>query len=221
MCGWLGVVCAWSTHGYGGKWAWLAGRGLCTGSRPEWPQAGRNGSGVLAWYKAASPLPFGENASRIYRTAGWRTFVLEEEVVRRGGGGVVTVDVHDAVYDDLQRGRRWRVDVRHLRASATTTNPRQPVWWLGTVVRHQRVQVAPCPCRRRRGGRRGCSSCRRGRRRRRCSTLSRQHAEAVISGAPTHGGHELNLKSTWQTERNATYMPHSEQRHAYKSNTQN
>jgi len=33
---------------YGGKWAWLAGRGRCTASRPEW-QAERNGSvwGVL------------------------------------------------------------------------------------------------------------------------------------------------------------------------------
>jgi len=26
----------------GGKWAWLAGRGRCMASRPEW-QAGRNG----------------------------------------------------------------------------------------------------------------------------------------------------------------------------------
>jgi len=36
----------WSARGdtrYGGKWAWLAGRGPCTTSRPEW-QAGRNGS---------------------------------------------------------------------------------------------------------------------------------------------------------------------------------
>jgi len=37
---------AWSVRGdtrYGGKWAWLAWRGPCTASRPEW-QAGRNGS---------------------------------------------------------------------------------------------------------------------------------------------------------------------------------
>jgi len=37
---------AWSARGYtryGGKWAWLAGCGPCTTSRPEW-QAGRSGS---------------------------------------------------------------------------------------------------------------------------------------------------------------------------------
>ena len=46
--GWAALAvagCAWSAlgdTGYGGKWAWLAGRGPCMASRPEW-QAGRNG----------------------------------------------------------------------------------------------------------------------------------------------------------------------------------
>jgi len=38
---------SWSTR-YGGKWAWMTGRGRCTASRPEW-QAGRNGSVCLSW----------------------------------------------------------------------------------------------------------------------------------------------------------------------------
>jgi len=37
---------------YGGKWAWLAGRGSCTASRREW-QAGRNGSVRLDWGRSS------------------------------------------------------------------------------------------------------------------------------------------------------------------------
>ena len=41
---------------YGGKWAWLAGRGRCTASRPEW-QAGRNGWVRLDWGRSSNSIP--------------------------------------------------------------------------------------------------------------------------------------------------------------------
>jgi len=56
-CGWLGVrVCATARvvgSRYGGKWAWLAGRGRCTASTPEW-LAGRNGSVRLDWERSTA-----------------------------------------------------------------------------------------------------------------------------------------------------------------------
>jgi len=56
------------TH-YAGKWAWLAGRGRCMASRPEW-KAGRNGSVHLVlnytlWAIKTEPLIFVFNFVKI------------------------------------------------------------------------------------------------------------------------------------------------------------